>query len=235
VEPPIAAPASAPEREKQAAPFVHVPQQALPDTDMRVRASRSLVRPIAIGALSACGFLLVVFVVTRVWFGSDEPAGSSPASATRPPRSSPAPTPRPVPAPVPAEPAPAARETATRRARPVASSPPSPQVADARLCSDLSARGAGEWRCDPPSLPLGPGRLFFYTRIRSANDTTIEHRWYHGERLQQAVELRIRASPGSGYRTYSRTTLDTQSAGDWRIELRTEDGILLHEERFVVR
>ena len=38
-----------------------------------------------------------------------------------------------------------------------------------------------------------------------------------------------------GYRTYSRNTVDQQSTGDWRVELRTNDGILLHEERFAVR
>jgi hypothetical protein len=53
--------------------------------------------------------------------------------------------------------------------------------------------------------------------------------------LRKAVELRIRANPTDGYRTYSRNTVDQQSRGDWKVELRTKDGILLHEERFVVR
>jgi hypothetical protein len=53
--------------------------------------------------------------------------------------------------------------------------------------------------------------------------------------LRKAVELQIRANPSNGYRTYSRFRVDQQSPGDWRVELRTRDGILLREERFIVR
>jgi hypothetical protein len=63
----------------------------------------------------------------------------------------------------------------------------------------------------------------------------VRHRWYRGDRLRQSVELQIRANPGSGYRTYSRNTVNAENAGDWRVELTTSDGILLREERFVVR
>jgi hypothetical protein len=75
--------------------------------------------------------------------------------------------------------------------------------------------------------------MFFYTQLKSATATSIEHRWYQGDRLRQAVQLRIQANPGAGYRTYSRTTVS--SAGDWRVELRSADGTLLHEERFTVQ
>ena len=94
---------------------------------------------------------------------------------------------------------------------------------------------SGDWHCVPPSLPVGPGPLFFYTRLKSPTDTTVQHRWYRGDRLRQVVELPIRANTTGGYRTYSRNTVDNQGAGDWRVELRTRDGVLLHEERFVVR
>jgi len=107
-------------------------------------------------------------------------------------------------------------------------------VVDARLCNDLSRAGR-EWRCVPPDRPASPGRFFFYTRLRSPVDTTIEHRWYRDDRLHQVVELRIRANMGAGYRTYSRSTISRERAGDWRVELRTQGGKLLHEERFVVR
>jgi hypothetical protein len=82
---------------------------------------------------------------------------------------------------------------------------------------------------------VDPGSLFFYTRVKSARDMTVEHRWYRGDTLRKAVKLQIRANPTDGYRTYSRNTVDHQSGGDWRVELRTESGILLHEERFAVR
>jgi hypothetical protein len=105
-------------------------------------------------------------------------------------------------------------------------------IAEAHLCRRLSTR---DWRCDQVSSPVKPGLLFFYTRVNASNNTTVEHRWYRDDRLSQSVELRIQASPGSGYRTYSRRTVSAENAGNWRVEVRTKDGSLLHEERFVVR
>ena len=105
-------------------------------------------------------------------------------------------------------------------------------MAEAQLCRRLST---SDWRCDPVSSPVNRGSLFFYTRVRASSNTTVEHRWYRDDRLRQSVELRIQASPGSGYRTYSRQTVNAENAGNWRVELRTKDGSLLHEERFVVR
>ena len=105
-------------------------------------------------------------------------------------------------------------------------------MAEAQLCRRLST---SDWRCDPVSSPVNLGSLFFYTRVRASSNTTVEHRWYREDRLRKSVQLRIQASPGSGYRTYSRHTLNAENAGNWRVELRTRDGFLLHEERFVVR
>ena len=34
---------------------------------------------------------------------------------------------------------------------------------------------------------------------------------------------------------YSRTTVDAKGGGDWRVEVKTKDGTLIHEERFTVR
>ena len=109
-----------------------------------------------------------------------------------------------------------------------------PLVASAQLCRDLSTAGS-DWQCAAPSVPIGPGTLFFYTRIKSPAVTTVQHRWYRGDRLRQVVELPILANTAGGYRTYSRNTVDNQGAGDWRVELRTREGVLLHEERFVIR
>jgi hypothetical protein len=77
--------------------------------------------------------------------------------------------------------------------------------------------------------------MFFYTRVKSATATTIEHRWYQGDRLRQAVTLGIQGNPGAGYRTFSRNTISRARAGDWRVELRSVDGVVLHEERFTVQ
>ena len=105
-------------------------------------------------------------------------------------------------------------------------------IAEAHLCRRLSTSG---WRCDEVSSPVNPGSLFFYTRVMASNNTTIEHRWYRDGRLSQSVELRVQPSSGTGYRTYSRRTVSAENGGNWRVEVRTKDGSLLHEERFVVR
>ena len=124
-----------------------------------------------------------------------------------------------------------ARESRARRA-PATTAPAVVTIAEARLCRRLSTRG---WRCDQVTSPVNPGSLFLYTRVMASNNTTIEHRWYRDDRLSQSVELRIQPIPGSGYRTYSRRTVSAETAGNWRVEVRTKDGSLLHEERFVVR
>jgi hypothetical protein len=79
-----------------------------------------------------------------------------------------------------------------------------------------------------------PGPLYFYTRLKASSDTTVEHRWYRGDRLQQKMTLRIRANQGTGYRTYTRATVGAGGAGEWRVDLQTMDGKVLHEERFTV-
>jgi hypothetical protein len=105
-----------------------------------------------------------------------------------------------------------------------------PTVVTAQLCTALKL-----WRCDTADSRIPPGPLFFYTQVKSATATRIEHRWYQGDRLRHAVQLRIQANPGAGYRTYSRTTISSERFGDWRVELRSADGAVLHEERFTVR
>jgi hypothetical protein len=128
------------------------------------------------------------------------------------------------------EPAPA-RNAAPRAAAPI--------VESARLCRALSAnRSSGsavDWPCDPVAGPIGSGALFFYTRLKATRDTTVQHQWYRDNNLYQSVDLRVRANPINGYRTYSRYTIKSGSPGNWRVELRSPGGILLHKEQFVVR
>jgi hypothetical protein len=191
-----------------------------------VRSSRS----VAVAALGVCGVVLVMVIAAPRWFGTSRQAATAPGSTIQSPNPASTPDALPVPPPLHAE-------TATGIGGPAPASLPT--VADAQLCRDLSTIGSsgrpGDWHCDRPSFPVGPGLLFFYTRVRSAGDTTVQHRWYRGDELRRVVELQIRANPGDGYRTYSRNTVDRLSAGDWRVELRTKDGTLLQEERFVVR
>ena len=111
-----------------------------------------------------------------------------------------------------------------------ASTPGRPTVVRAILCAELD-----DWRCDPADRPVPAGPLFFYTQVTSTSAITVEHRWYRDNVLNHSVELRVQASPTIGYRSYSRNIMNSDSAGSWRVELRTEDGVLLHEERFSVQ
>ena len=74
--------------------------------------------------------------------------------------------------------------------------------------------------------------MVFYTRVRSPRDTAVVHRWYRGGTQRQSVTLTIRANAIEGYRTYTRLNV---TEGDWRLEVRSADGNLLHEQRFTVQ
>jgi hypothetical protein len=131
-------------------------------------------------------------------------------------------------------PRPAARSTSRSEA-----AAPSPVVVDAWLCRELTTAGPDNpgrpWECEEAGSEVGPGPMFFYTRLRSATSTTVEHRWLRENRVRQSVALRVRASPGDGYRTYSRRTLGEVESGRWRVEVRSDDGTVLDAREFVVR
>lgn len=131
-------------------------------------------------------------------------------------------------------PAPESTVTSTPRRDP-ANTDASVTVLKAQLCSGLEKAGSPDWQCVPASGDLPPGTYMFYTRLLTTSETRVEHRWYRDGRVHQTMRLRVSASPGSGYRTFSATTVSPERAGDWKVELRAADGTVLHEERFVVR
>ena len=102
-------------------------------------------------------------------------------------------------------------------------------IGDARLCTSLSA----SYQCQAAGETVAPGRLTYYTRLIVPQDTRVVHRWYRGDELRQAVRLEVPARK-QGYRTFSRSTV-YMTDGEWRVELRTLDGRLLHTQRFRVR
>ena len=169
----------------------------------------------------------LVIVAARMW------SAPSPASNIATPVATPAPEPTPAPGPTPApDPTPApVVTTKPEPPRPVTRGM-LPTVRSAQVCRSLVTRG--EWTCTEASSTVPPGTLYFYTRVTASADTTVEHRWYLRDRLHQRVELRI-GSNQSGFRTYSRTTITAERAGPWKVELRSADGRVLHEENFVVR
>jgi hypothetical protein len=199
---------------------------------------KRLVRPLALGALSGVALLIVILAVARPW-GSPVEETSPPAAVIAPVPQAPAtrqttppvgPLARPQQAAKPAQPS--RSEDDAIGARPGTPARPAviPTVATAQLCTALRA-----WRCEAADGQVPPGPMIFFTQVKSASATTIEHRWYQGDLMRRVVRLRIEANPGAGFRTYSRNTIGSERAGEWRVELRSLDGTVLHEERFVVR
>jgi hypothetical protein len=259
-----ASPPSVPdERDARPTPADDLPAGPPPFGESRAESRRET-RPLAIGALIVGG-LLVGAIGAGTWLRSrDEVAAprnpsvsqASPAGTAGSPAASQGAadasketgTKSSDPVRVETKPEVTATPTATARRVPDASSSPRQAterpttqkaaappllVVSAQLCRDLST--SGQWRCVPPAVPADPGPFFFYTRLKSPTAVSVQHRWYRGDRLHQVVELSILPNTSEGYRTYSRNTIAAGGSGDWRVELRTKDGVLLHEERFVVR
>ena len=107
-------------------------------------------------------------------------------------------------------------------------------VLKAQLCTALERIGSPDWQCTSPGSDLRSGRYTFYTRLQTSSATTVEHRWYFNGRVHQTMRLRVSANPGSGYRTFSTTTVSPERAGDWKVELRTADGTVVAQESFSV-
>ena len=196
-------------------------------------------RPLALGTLSGGVLLIAILTWAHPWGSPVEETKPALATATPPARQTPALAPTALPAeplarpqrtPKPTQPTRGAADAIGARPSTPASPAMTPTVATAQLCTALR-----EWRCEAADSQVRPGPMFFYTQVKSATATTIEHRWYQGNRMRRVVQLRVEASPGTGYRTYSRNTISSERKGDWRVELRSADGTMLHEERFTVR
>jgi hypothetical protein len=237
---------------------------AAPVATARTRSAQVATRePASRAPLIAVALAVIVLLLVGGWYLIDSnplqpraATGAAPSTAPPPAAPSPAPaepvrepdpttadaaaaTPQPEPEPVAPTPAPAA--TAPAAPSPPAAAPEPPaatartsaiSVVTADPCRSLTRSGA--WTCTPPDNPQAPGLMYFYTKVASPSDATIEHRWYRDGRLEQRVPLRIRANP-SGFRTYSQTRINPDKTGAWKVEIRTEDGELLVEKAFTVR
>jgi hypothetical protein len=202
------------------------------------RISRALAWP-AIGVVVL--LVTAMFFVSRPWSSREtSTTASNVEPTTRPQAAEGAPGAEPPALPAPIEQArpptvePRRDDRNVPNDKPAAPTPSSdaPTLATAQLCRTFSTSGAA-WRCDPAVDPVSPGPIVLYTRVRSQRDAVVVHRWYRGDALRQSVKLMIRANATAGYRTYSRQTVD--SGADWRVEVSSADGGLLHERRFAVR
>ena len=218
----------------EAPPAVITPITPTPDIRRGVNAAAlpspaRASRPVAWIAAGAVVFVAAVLLVLRPWSSHDASVPAPTPAATQPAKAMPprivAPPEKPAPVEHPGPPTAAPRRDSRTPAT------DKPDIITAQVCRTFSASGS-TWRCDPVAQSAAPGSMVLYTRIKSARDTAVLHRWYHGDTLRQSVMLRIEANATEGYRTYSRLTVDE---GDWRLEVRSADGQLLREQRFTVR
>jgi len=213
------------ERPADVAPPVPAETIAPATVPQPVAASNALgLRAVVVVAAIAVGAL----VAARLWFNADRNVNVESTQV--------APTPSPVESAAPSETIAVPPKAVTKSERvgePVqsrrAAAPVSARsmVEDANLC-----RAFRDWRCTPASSPVNSGQLVFYTRIKSPTAMTVEYRWYRNDRLEKTRAVRVQPNQRSGFRSFSGTTVNR---GDWRVELRTRDGSVLHEERFAVR
>jgi hypothetical protein len=187
--------------------------------------------PLTIGVTA----LAIALVAAVLFTTGREPEAPSPSNALVPPPATPAARPEVQPADAAAPgPVPAPPRVERQASRATIAMPQPVTVLNAQLCQALARRGSPDWQCTSADGDLQPGTLFFYTRLLAGVNTTVEHRWYRGGRVHQVMRLRVAAIPGSGYRTFSSNTVSAERAGEWRVELRAEDGTILQEQRFVV-
>jgi hypothetical protein len=228
------------------------PPREAPPAPAVATSSGSGRRPIVIGGAVVLAAAAAVFFSSR----RAAPPVSSPAPSaaalpatpavepeTTPPAAAPAPAPPATPPAAASEPVsklpapPVSAQAAPPRTAPSRTVPPQTvasvavEALDSRLCQALDLES--NWHCDPLPESVASGPVFFVTRLKSATDTSVEHRWYRNDKLSQAVTLHVGAT-ASGYRTYSRMTASPDRPGTWRVEVRGAGGAVLDQKTFVV-
>ncbi len=244
-------PAPAPKPRPRPAPVVSAPSATAPAPARATSTSPAAPvapdtprRRVSIPVLVAVGAIAAIVIWLLAGRGPATPPAETTAAASDAPAATPAPAPSTPPAaapsdlpptPAPTAPSPAAAPAPAPRAVPAAGPAPAAAsadgvtIGDAQLCTSLSS----SYRCDAAGSTVRPGRLVFYTRLIADRNTSVVHRWYRGNELRQSMRLDVPARR-QGFRTFSRATVSA-SEGEWRVELRTRDGQILHTERFTVR
>jgi Tetratricopeptide repeat/Protein of unknown function (DUF2914) len=185
-------------------------------------------------------FVTAAFLASQRWSSRETPAPAAvvttpeAAEPARPPTTEPPARAAPIEPPRPPTVTPNRdpRDTPTNQRPAPSLSSDAVTLAMVQLCQTFSTSGDA-WHCDPAGDQVSPGPIVLYTRVRSASDGVVVHRWYRGDTLQQSVKLSTRANTTQGYRTYSRQTVGDGS--EWRVEVRSANADLLYERRFAVR
>ena len=74
------------------------------------------------------------------------------------------------------------------------------------------------------SFAYNTEKLYCFSKIRGGNKgDSIEHRWYHGNRLMATVPLKVGSQ---SWRTFSSKRIIRVWQGDWRVEIVHKGGVL---------
>ncbi|MEZ5288685.1 MAG: DUF2914 domain-containing protein [Vicinamibacterales bacterium] len=106
------------------------------------------------------------------------------------------------------------------------------RVTEAGVCTALS-RGA-VWTCTAIDGPVQDGVVYYYTRVASASDIEVRHRWTRDGHVAHVATLDVGANPSSGYRTFSRQTVARLGSGAWAVELLAPNGDVIDARQFSV-
>ncbi len=75
------------------------------------------------------------------------------------------------------------------------------------------------------------GSLWCWTRVSGAEGKTLSHVWIHGPHERT---LTLPAIGGSPWRSWSNKNIPEDWTGEWRVEIRDEDGSVLETVTFTV-
>ncbi len=92
---------------------------------------------------------------------------------------------------------------------------------------NLTPKGISE------AFPSSVQKLYAFCKIKGSLDNiNIIHVWYYGEKLMAMVRLPIKSL---SWRTYSSKKILPEWTGPWRVDITTEDGLLLNTVRFIIK
>ena len=106
-----------------------------------------------------------------------------------------------------------------------------PEILRAQLSHAIKAREPVDI---VESIQLQPGEskpIFFYVHTRDLQDQEVLIQWYHDDKLDSQLPLRIRAN---NWRTHASKQLDHERLGAWRVEVVDHSGNLLAARHFDV-
>ncbi len=104
------------------------------------------------------------------------------------------------------------------------------QLAEAIICRSIENRAP---IASASVFSDSVGQLFCFTKIVGATaETTIIHHWYLNGKLKVSVTLPVRSA---SWRTWSSKKISPGDAGDWMVEVATEDGNALESILFLVQ